>query len=86
MFANTSDWRFDVPGANNYVRWIERACQGDLDEAFYDQHLRRLNELSDAWWTRTVDKYNGALPISLVKYWGELMGMAAGKPRLPLWS
>ena len=84
MFANTSDWRFDVPGANNYVRWIERACQGDLDEAFYDEHLRRLNELSDAWWTRTVDKYNGALPVSLVKYWGELMGMAAGKPRLPL--
>ena len=84
MFANTSDWRFDVPGANNYVRWINRACQGDLDEAFYDNHLRRLNELSDAWWTRTVDKYNGALPISLVKYWGELMGMAAGKPRLPV--
>ncbi len=84
MFANTSDWRFDVPGANNYVRWIERACQGDLDETFYDEHLRRLNELSDAWWTRTVDKYNGALPVSLVKYWGELMGMAAGKPRLPL--
>ena len=84
MFANTSDWRFDIPGANNYVRWIERACQGDLDEAFYDQHLRRLNELSDAWWTRTVDKYNGALPVSLVKHWGELMGMAAGPPRLPL--
>ena len=84
MFANTSDWRFDVPGANNYVQWIDRACQGDFDEAFYDQHIRRLNELSDAWWTRTVDKYNGALPVSLVKYWGELMGMAAGKPRLPL--
>ena len=84
MFANTSDWRFDVPGANNYVRWIDRATQGDLDEAFYDTRLRRLNELSDAWWTRTVDKYNGALPVSLVKYWGELMGMAAGPPRLPL--
>ena len=84
MFANTSDWRFDVPGANNYVRWIERACKGDFDEAFYDQHIRRLNELSDAWWTRTVDKYNGALPVALVKHWGELMGMAAGKPRLPL--
>ena len=84
MFANTSDWRFDIPGANNYVRWIDRACKGDLDEAFYDQHLRRLNELSDAWWTRTVDKYNGALPVSLVKHWGELMGMAAGPPRLPL--
>ena len=84
MFANTSDWRFDVPGANNYVRWIEQATQGNLDETFYDNHLRRLNELSDAWWTRTVDKYNGALPVSLVKYWGELMGMAAGKPRLPI--
>ncbi len=84
MFANTSDWRFDVPGANNYVRWIEQATQGNLDETYYDNHLRRLNELSDAWWTRTVDKYNGALPVSLVKYWGELMGISAGKPRLPL--
>ena len=84
MFANTSDWRFDVPGANNYVQFIDRACQGDLDEAFYDRHLRRLNELSDAWWTRTVDKYNGALPVGMVKHWGELMGMAAGPPRLPL--
>ena len=84
MFANTSDWRFDVPGANNYVQWIDRACKGDLDEAFYDKHLRRLNELSDAWWTRTVDKYNGALPVGMVKHWGELMGMAAGPPRLPL--
>ncbi len=84
MFANTSDWRFDVPGANNYVRWIEQATQGHLDETFYDTHLRRLNELSDAWWTRTMDKYNGALPVSLVKHWGELMGMAAGPPRLPL--
>ena len=86
MFANTSDWRFDVPGANNYVQWIDRACKGDLDEAFYDQHLRRLNELSDAWWTRTVDKFNGALPVGMVKHWGELMGMAAGPPRLPLFD
>ena len=31
-----------------------------------------------------MDKYNGALPVSLVKHWGELMGMAAGPPRLPL--
>ena len=84
MFANTSDWRFDVPGANNYVHWIGQATEGHLDETFYDKHLRRLNELSDSWWTRTVDKYNGALPVSLVKYWGELMGLAAGKPRLPL--
>ena len=84
MFANTSDWRFDVPEANNYVRWIEQATQGNLDETCYDNHLRRLNELSDAWWTRTVDKYNGALPVSLVNYWGELMGISAGKPRRPL--
>ncbi|GIT43578.1 MAG: hypothetical protein Ct9H300mP11_15140 [Chloroflexota bacterium] len=38
MFANTSDWRFDVPGANHYVQWIDRACQGDLDETFYDNN------------------------------------------------
>ena len=84
MFSNTSDWRFDVPGANYYVQFIDRATKGDLDEAFYDRHIRRLNELSDTWWTRTLDKYNGALPVSMVKHWAELMGLAAGPPRPPL--
>ena len=83
MFSNTSDWRFDVPGANYYVQFIDRATKGDLDEAFYEKHIRRLNELSDTWWTRTLDKYNGALPVSMVKHWAELMGLAAGPPRLP---
>ena len=84
MFSNTSDWRFDIPDCNNYVQFIERATRGDLDEVFYETHLRRIKELSDTWWTRTVTKLNGALPIPMVKYWGELMGMAAGHTRFPL--
>ncbi|MCH8226690.1 MAG: dihydrodipicolinate synthase family protein [Chloroflexi bacterium] len=84
MFSNTSDWRFDIPGSNNYVQFIDRATKGDLDEAFYETHLRRIKELSDTWWTRTVTKLNGALPIPMVKYWAELMGMAAGHTRFPL--
>ncbi len=84
MFSNTSDWRFDTPGANHYVQFIDRATGGDLDEEFYDTHLRRIKELSDFWWTRTVTKYNGALPVPMVKYWGELMGMAGGPVRPPL--
>ncbi len=84
MFSNTSDWRFDTPECNNYVQFVERATQGDLDEQFYEAHLRRLKELSDTWWTRTVNKYNGALPVSMVKYWGELMGMTGGPVRPPL--
>ena len=31
-----------------------------------------------------MDKYNGALPVSMVKHWAQLMGLAAGPPRLPL--
>jgi len=84
MFANTSDWRFDTPECNYYVQYIDRATQGDYDQAFYDKHLRRIKELSDTWWTRTVNNYNGALPIPAVKYWGELMGMAGGKVRPPM--
>ena len=84
MFSNTSDWRFDTPECNNYVQFIDRATKGDLDEAFYETHLRRIKELSDTWWTRTVTKLNGALPIPMVKYWSELMGMAAGHTRFPL--
>ena len=84
MFANTSDWRFDTPEANYYVQFIERACAGDYDDDFYETHLRRLNELSDTWWTRTADKNGGALPVAMIKYWGELMGMAGGPTRQPL--
>ena len=84
MFANTSDWRFDTPECNYYVQYIDRATQGDIDQNFYDTHLRRIKELSDTWWTRTVNKYNGALPIPAVKYWGELMGMAGGRIRPPM--
>ena len=84
MFSNTSDWRFDIPECNYYVQFIDRATRGDLDEVFYETHLRRIKELSDTWWTRTVTKLNGALPIPMVKYWSELMGLAAGHTRSPL--
>ena len=84
MFSNTSDWRFDTPECNYYVQFIEAATQGRLDEQMYETHLRRLNELSDTWWTRIVTKFNGALPVPMVKYWGELMGMAGGHVRPPL--
>ena len=84
MFANTSDWRFDTPECNYYVQFIEKASRGELDDPLYERHLRRLTELSDTWWTRIQDKYNGTLPVSMVKYWGELMGMAGGPVRPPL--
>ena len=84
MFANTSDWRFDSPGENYYVQFIDRATQGDLDDALYDAHIRPIKELSDRWWQRTMETFNGALPVALCKYWGELVGMAGGHVRPPL--
>ena len=84
MFANTSDWRFDTPEGNYYVQFIERASRGDIDRAFYDEHIRAVKQVSDAWWPRTVQKFGGALPVTLCKYWSSLMGMAAGDPRPPL--
>ena len=86
MFANTSDWRFDTPGRNHYVQFVEWATQGDLDEAFYNEHIRPVKELSDKWWSRTVQKFGGALPVALCKYWAELMGMASGRTRPPMWD
>ena len=84
MFSNTSDWRFDIPERNNYVQFIEKASEGHLDEEFYETHLRRIKELSDTWWTRTVDRQNGALPVPMVKAWGEIMGLSTGHSRYPL--
>ena len=84
MFANTSDWRFDTPAHNYYVQFIDKAMSGDLDEEFYDAHIRPIKQVSDRWWGRTVQKFNGALPVPMCKYWGELMGMAHGHVRPPL--
>lgn len=86
MFANTSDWRFDHPGTNYYVQFIERATQGDIDNTLYDEHIRPIKSLSDQWWQRIAKKFNGALPVSLCKYWSELMGMAGGHVRQPLYG
>src|SRR5262249_21131626 len=84
MFANTSDWRFDTPDAHDYVQFIERATPGDLGKAFYETHPRSIKDLSDRWWGRTVKKFGGALPVSLCKYWAELMGLRTGHVRPPL--
>ena len=84
MFANTSDWRFDTPDENFYVQFIDRATRGDIDDQLYDRHIRPIKELSDRWWQRTVQKFSGALPVPLCKYWGELAGMAGGHVRPPL--
>ena len=86
MFANTSDWRFDTPGENHYVRFVDRATAGDVDDDLYDRRIRPIKELSDRWWQQTVKKGGGALPASLCKYWGELMGMAGGHVRPPLFD
>lgn len=80
MFANTSDWRF----GKRYVEWVERACRGDVDRAFYDEHIKPLKDLSDKWWPRMVQKHAGVLPVALCKYWGQLMGLRGGPVRLPL--
>ena len=84
MFANTSDWRFDRPGENNYVRFIDRATEGDIDDAMYEERLAPVKALSDKWWQYTVAKFGGALPASMCKYWGELMGLRHGSVRPPL--
>ena len=57
---------------------------GDLDEDFYEAHIRPIKQVSDRWWGRTVQKFGGALPVSMCKYWGELMGMTHGHVRRPL--
>jgi 4-hydroxy-tetrahydrodipicolinate synthase len=84
MFANTSDWRFDTPDKNYYVQFIDKAMRGDLDDDFYDAHVRPIKQVSDKWWAYTVQKFGGALPASMCKFWGELMGLAGGHVRLPL--
>ncbi len=86
MFANTSDWRFDTPGESYYVQFVDRATAGDIDDDLYDSRIRPIKQVSDRWWQQTVKRSGGALPASLCKYWGELMGMAGGHVRPPLFN
>ena len=85
MFANTSDWRFDTADSHDYVRFIDLATQGHLDEArrLYPK-IWPIKNLSRRWWGRLVARTGGALPVQMVKYWGELMGMKGGHVRPPL--
>ena len=86
MFANTSDWRFDSPESHSYVDFVELATGGRLEEAKrrYRSELWPIKSLSRRWWTRLVARTGGSLPVQMVKYWGELMGMAGGHVRPPL--
>jgi 4-hydroxy-tetrahydrodipicolinate synthase len=85
MFANTSDWRFDTPTSNHYVRFINLATQGHWEEALrlYPK-IRPIKAVSRKWWARLAGRTGGALPVQMVKHWGELMGMAGGPVRPPL--
>jgi 4-hydroxy-tetrahydrodipicolinate synthase len=86
MFANTSDWRFDTPDSHAYVSFIDLATEGRLDEARrrYQAELWPIKSLSRRWWARVVARTGGALPVQMVKYWGELMGLKGGHVRPPL--
>ncbi len=84
MFANTSDWRFDTPQSNHYVTFIENAMSGNLDKEHYEQYIKPIKDISDKWWQRIVADQEGAMPVPLCKYWGELMGMSGGSVRSPL--
>ena len=86
MFANTSDWRFDTADSHAYVNFIDLATGGHLEEAkrrYYPQ-LWPIKNLSRRWWGRLAARTGGALPVQMVKYWGELMGMKGGPVRPPL--
>ena len=86
MFANTSDWRFDTEDSHDYVRFIDLATQGKLEEAKrkYYPSIWPVKSLSRRWWSRLVARTGGSLPVQMVKYWGELMGMRSGHVRPPL--
>ena len=86
MFANTSDWRFDTVNSHHYVNFVDLATQGRLEEARrrYLPELWPIKSLSRRWWTRLVARTGGALPVQMVKYWGELMGLKSGHVRPPL--
>ncbi len=86
MFANTSDWRFDTADSHNYVNFIDLATEGRIKEArgLYNT-IKPIKMVSRRWWSRLAARTGGTLPVQMVKYWGELMGMAGGHVRDPIY-
>jgi 4-hydroxy-tetrahydrodipicolinate synthase len=86
MFANTSDWRFDTEDSHHYVHFIDLATKGRLAEAkrLYFPDVWPIKSLSRRWWARLATRTGGGLPVQMVKYWGELMGMKGGHVRPPV--
>ena len=85
MLANTSDWRFDSPTSHHYVEFVDLATSGRWAEAKARYGaIWPIKALSRRWWSRVAARTGGALPVQLVKYWGELKGMAGGPVRPPL--
>ena len=84
MFANTSDWRFDTKSSNHYVRFIDLVTRGHWEDAreLYSK-IRPIKAVSRKWWGRVAGRTGGALPVHMVKFWGELMGMAGGPGASP---
>ncbi len=84
MFANTSDWRFDTKSRHDYVEYINLATHGEYEKArqIYKK-VYPIKEISRKWWSQTVARTGGGLPVQMAKYWGELMGMAGGGVRPP---
>ena len=85
MFANTSDWRFDTAKEPNYGKFIDLATHSRLAEArsLYER-IWPIKSVSRRWWSRIAGRTGGSLPVQMVKYWGELMGLKAGPVRPPL--
>ncbi len=85
MFANTSDWRFDTAKSHNYVNFIDLATDGKLEEArkLYPK-IKPVKMISRKWWSRLAGRTGGALPVQMVKYWGEVMGLTHGHARPPV--
>ncbi len=86
LFANPWDWLFDTPEEGNYVRFVELACQGEMQEAarIYRTKVNPLRELVEKWRKYLMAKFGGAYPTQMKKAWAELMGLPAGPVRPPL--
>jgi 4-hydroxy-tetrahydrodipicolinate synthase len=85
MFANTSDWRFDTEERHDYVEFINLMTKGEFDKGktLYSK-IVPIKQLSRKWWGRMAAQTGGSLPVQMIKYWSELMGMAGGQVRPPV--
>lgn len=86
MYATPEDWFFDGPGHSDYVRFVNLATSGRMEEAakVFREKIWELRKVQDRYFAIVKTRQNGAFPAQVFKAFARIVGLCAGPVRPPL--